>query len=165
MVQLYPYDHTEPVMKHHIDNLLKFLLLGRCGSAARRVGYISASPSRRLLANGRGGHHQADTDTQQHHNQACPRDEAGSAELVGVAALGPRIRSVDGGVAIDVGAVLVGELVHPVSLQNNESLSRLVLNLKPEMLKIDLACLVHPPCPCGQRRRSSPSSPCSPTCP
>jgi hypothetical protein len=47
---------------------------------------------------------------QQHHDQARPRDEAARAQAVGVAALAPQVGRVDGRVAVDVGAVLVGEL-------------------------------------------------------
>eukprot|EP00193_Tetraselmis_chui_P014303 CAMPEP_0177787994 /NCGR_PEP_ID=MMETSP0491_2-20121128/21842_1 /TAXON_ID=63592 /ORGANISM="Tetraselmis chuii, Strain PLY429" /LENGTH=155 /DNA_ID=CAMNT_0019309487 /DNA_START=1140 /DNA_END=1603 /DNA_ORIENTATION=+ len=48
--------------------------------------------------------------------QTGPGNQALRSELVGLAGLGPRVRGVNGGVPVDVGAVLVLELVNAHTL-------------------------------------------------
>merc|ERR1711966_174 len=57
-----------------------------------------------------GGNSEADNE------KTAPGDEALGSELVGLARRGPGVGGVDGGVAINVSAVLVLELVHTVAL-------------------------------------------------
>ena len=50
------------------------------------------------------------------HSRAGPGSQALGAGLVAVAGLGPQVGRVDGAVAVDIGAILVGELVHAIAL-------------------------------------------------
>jgi len=75
-----------------------------------------------LLANSGGRDDQVDANTEEDNNETSPGDEASLTELVGITALRPDIRGVDGGVAIDIGAILVGELVYTVALQRKRNM-------------------------------------------
>lgn len=59
-------------------------LQGAAAGAGRRVSG-AAVPRGRLLANGGGADHQVDAHAQQHHEEACPSDQALRAQLVGLA--------------------------------------------------------------------------------
>ncbi len=69
-----------------------------------------------LLSDGRGGHNQADADSEKDDDESGPGDESVAAQLVGLARLGPGVRGVDRGVSVDIGSVLVSKLVHAISL-------------------------------------------------
>lgn len=61
---------------------------------------------------------------------SLPCDQTLGSQLVGVAALGPSVGSVDWGVAVDVHAVLVGETVHTIALQLNT-----LVSIQPRIIK------------------------------
>lgn len=65
----------------------------------------------RLSAQLRRRHDERDAHAQQHDHKPRPSNQALGAQAVRVAALAPQVRGVDGRVAVDVGAVLVGELL------------------------------------------------------
>lgn len=73
-----------------------------------------------LLTDSRSGHNQVNANTQEHDNQTSPCNQSLGAKLVRISSLGPSIWSVDGGISINIGAVLVGEFIDAVSLQKKK---------------------------------------------
>ena len=67
---------------------------------------IIGARNQNLGADLAGRDDQVGADGEQHGDEARPRDEALGAELVRVARLGPGVRGVDRGVAVDVGLEL-----------------------------------------------------------
>lgn len=76
-----------------------------------------------LLAELGGRDHQVDAHTQENNKQTRPCKETLCAQLVLGTALGPDVGGVDGRVAINVGAVLVGETVHTTVLACTNNLA------------------------------------------